>query len=332
MRRPAFGVELHEYLDAQTVLKEAELAERLGYDSVWLGDSQLIWRELYVLLGAVAANTSRVALGTGVTNPVTRHASVTASAMATLQELSGGRAILGVGLGMTSLSTMGMRPATRADLGAYLETVRTLCEGGTAEGSHGPMKLNFGSRGKCPPIVIGAAGPKVLRLTGRIADGVILTGTARPGEMLRTMLQCVREGRAESAAPDKPFTTYLGVAAAVHADRSKALAVVRPHVAASALKNPRWELHGAARRASELVQRAYDRYEHMSPGDKFDTLIPDEVVSQFAIAGTPAECREQVVSLFEAGIDEITIRPYGVDGGSRAAALEDFAREVMARC
>src|SRR3954454_15986162 len=66
---PRFGVELHEYLDAPTVLAEAQQAEALGYASVWLADSQLIWRELYVLLGAVAATTTHVTLGTGVTNP-----------------------------------------------------------------------------------------------------------------------------------------------------------------------------------------------------------------------------------------------------------------------
>src|SRR5919199_5132472 len=99
MKAPRFGVELHEYVDAATVLREARQAEALGYASVWLGDSQLIWRELYVLLGAVAATTARVALGTGVTNPITRHPAVTAGALMTLQELSRGRAILGIGLG-----------------------------------------------------------------------------------------------------------------------------------------------------------------------------------------------------------------------------------------
>ena len=67
MGTPAFGVELHQYLDAPAVLREAQQAEALGYASVWLADSRLVWRELWVLLGAVAATTRRVALGTGVT-------------------------------------------------------------------------------------------------------------------------------------------------------------------------------------------------------------------------------------------------------------------------
>src|SRR5438045_386601 len=127
MSRLCFGVELHQYLDAPTVLGEIQLAERLGYDSVWLGDSQLIWRELYALLGAGSVTTSRVALGSGVTNPVTRHAAVTASAICTVQELSGGRAILGVGLGDSSMETMGLKAVTRAHLAGFVQTVRSLC-------------------------------------------------------------------------------------------------------------------------------------------------------------------------------------------------------------
>ena len=114
MSRRCFGVELYEYLDARTVLEEVQLAEELGYDSVWLGDSQLIWRELYVLLGAAATTTARVALGVGV-EPVTRHLAVTASAIATMQELSRGRAILGVGVGDSAVHTAGLAPVT-ADL------------------------------------------------------------------------------------------------------------------------------------------------------------------------------------------------------------------------
>src|SRR5579884_4448866 len=329
MSRVCFGVELHEYLDAPTVLEEIQLAERLGYDSVWLGDSQLIWRELYALMGAGAATTSRVALGSGVTNPVTRHAAVTASAITTVQELSGGRAILGVGLGDSSLETMGLKPVTRARLAAFVREVRALCSGeAVSSPAGGEMRLTFGSAASCPPIVVGASGPKMLRLAGEIGDGVIVTRQARAGERLDAMLSCVREGRAASDRPDRPFVVCLSAAAAVHGDRQKAIAAVRPHAARSLL-TPLWRLDADAQRASERVRAAYDYAEHMNPGAAHAEAIPDAVVAQYVIAGRPEECVEQVGSLFAAGVDEITIRPYGVDGGSRRAMLETFAREVM---
>ena len=106
----SFGVEIHPYYDVPTLMHEITLAEELGYDQVWIGDSQLIWREMYVLLGAAAQATSGILLGSGVTNPMTRVSAVTASAAATLQELSGGRLTLGIGNGFTSVNTMGRRP------------------------------------------------------------------------------------------------------------------------------------------------------------------------------------------------------------------------------
>jgi 5,10-methylenetetrahydromethanopterin reductase len=330
MSRLAFGVELHEYLDARTVLEEIQLVEALGYDSVWLGDSQLIWRELYALMGAGAVSTSRVALGTGVTNPITRLPAVTASAITTIQELSGGRAILGVGVGDSSMATMGLQPVTRAHLSRFVATVRALCNGESAPSpAGGEMRLTFGASEKCPPIVVGASGPKMLRLAGQIGDGVIVVRQAQAGERLQAMLDCVRAGRAESERPDRPFVVCLSAAAAVHGDRRKALAAVRPHVARG-LFTPTWSLSEAAQRASEAVKTSYDFYEHMSPTAKHAALIPDEVVTEFAIAGTPADCVAQVQALFEAGADEITIRPYGIDGGSRGATIETFAKEVMA--
>src|SRR5919108_2675515 len=126
---PAFGIGLWGSLDARTLLDEVRLVERLGYDALWIGDSQLLWREAYVLLGAAAALTSRVRLGIHVTNPVTRHPTVTASAMLTLQEASGGRALVGVGVGSTAVRTLGQQPVSRAELARWVELLRALATG-----------------------------------------------------------------------------------------------------------------------------------------------------------------------------------------------------------
>jgi 5,10-methylenetetrahydromethanopterin reductase len=328
MPKPTFGVELHQYLPVATILDEVQLVERLGYDSLWFGDSQMIWRELYVLLGVAAATTSRVLLGTGVTNPVTRHLTVTASAIATLQELSHGRMRMGVGVGFTSVNTTGLPTATRAELVQFVEVVRALCEGETVPSATGSMRLAFGGRGTAPPVLVAAGGPKMLRLAGEIGDGVILARYSCHGEALRAMLRCVREGREASGQPDKSFVVCAGPAVAVHPDRAKALDAVRPHVA-RALFNPLWPISPAAQRASERMRSAYDVYQHLAPGAGHAASVPDEIVSEFAVAGTPDECREQVRGLFDAGIDDIIIRPYAVDGGTRADMIETFAREVM---
>jgi 5,10-methylenetetrahydromethanopterin reductase len=325
---PAFGVELHEYLDARTVVDEAALAERVGFDAVWFGDSQLLWRELYAIVGAATVRTERVLLGTGVTNPVTRHVSVTASALVTLQELSGGRVVAGIGVGDSAVKTLGQRPVSRAALAQYVRDVRGLAEGERVVSPTGELHLNFGAPGRCPPMVIAASGPKMLELAGEIGDGAVVTRRAQPGPVLAAMLDRIRVGRSAAGRHGRPFRTCLSASVAVHPDRDPAIQAVRPHVA-STLRHVHWAMSEAAQAAHERIARVYDIYQHMDPAAIHADLVPDEVVTEFAIAGTAAACVEQAVGLFRAGVDEITIRPYGVLGASRAQTIEQFAREVM---
>jgi 5,10-methylenetetrahydromethanopterin reductase len=329
VQRPSFGVELHEYLDAPTIVAESELAEALGYDTVWLGDSQLIWRETYALLGAVAVRTSRIRLGPGVTNPLTRHVGVVASALVTLQELSGNRVIAGVGLGDSAVRVIGAAPASMAALTEFVSRLRGLSEGSTVSTPEADLRLVFGAAGACPPVVIAASGPRMLRLAGAIGDGAIVTREARAGETLNAMLASVQEGREEAGATAGPFWTCLSASVAVHPDRTPALQAVRPHVASTLRARLHWPLSPEAEEARDRIAAEYDFYRHMDPAAVHAGLVPDTVVTQFAIAGTAEDCIEQAVALFEAGIDEITIRPYGVAGASRAEMIDQFAQQVV---
>jgi 5,10-methylenetetrahydromethanopterin reductase len=332
MSTPAFGVELFQYLPAATIIEEARLAERLGYDSVWLGDAQLLWRELWVMLGAIAVSTERVAIGPSVTNPITRHPSVTAGAIATLQELSGGRARLGIGVGNTSTGMIGAPAAPRARLREYVATVRALCAGAAVPAEQGTMRLVYADPARPVPIYIGTAGRRTLPLAGELGDGVIIgSGTCTPA-LLAARLAALAVGRARAPA-GRPFRVAISVAAAVHPDRARALAAVRPSIPPSLRHtDPSWPVSDAVRAAREAVLAHYRYDEHMSPavGERFAALIPDAVVSELSLAGTPEECRARAAALFAAGVDEILINPYGVDGAPRAATLEAFAREVIA--
>ncbi|MFI5266578.1 MAG: LLM class flavin-dependent oxidoreductase [Chloroflexota bacterium] len=321
-----FGVELHQYLDARTIVEESRAVEELGYDALWLGDSQLIWRELYVLLGAAATVTSRVTLGVGVTNPVTRHAAVTASAMMTLQELSGGRGILGLGLGHTSVATMGLPRATRQELAAYVNVVRRLCRGEEVATEHGPIRLAYAKPEAAPRIIIAASGPNMMRLAGQIGDGVVMAGQMGHPEVRREALERVQAGRPGQAGE---FLVCAGVAACVSREPGAALDAVRSHVA-QGLLSPLARLGTAAASARETLASSYNTYDHMHPGARHAGVVPDEVIPEFAIAGTPEDCVRQAKAIFEAGIDEITIRPYALPGETRLRMIEAFAREVMA--
>ena len=136
-----FGVGLFPTEPLPRMVELAKLSERLGYSNIWIGDSHLIWREAYVNMVAAALNTSKVRLGTGVTNPLTRHPSVIASIYATLEELAPGRFIIGMGLGDSSVETMGMKPAKLAYFEKTLREMRDLLAGREVQIETGKIHL-----------------------------------------------------------------------------------------------------------------------------------------------------------------------------------------------
>ena len=170
----ALGLALWGTEPIDRLVAHARKAEAIGFESVWVIDSQLLCREVYVTLTAIALATSRIRIGTGVTQPMTRFPSVTASAMASLQEISGGRAMLGVGTGFSSLRTLGLAPARLAELKAWVTVVRTLLRGETAVlegGTTGRIEWLTGPTGV--PVLVAASGPRVSRAAGRLADGAL---------------------------------------------------------------------------------------------------------------------------------------------------------------
>jgi 5,10-methylenetetrahydromethanopterin reductase len=168
----------------------------------------------------------------------------------------------------------------------------------------------------------------MLRLAGQIGDGAIVTGCGRDSPRLRAMLDCLRAARA-TAAPDRAFRTCLHVPAAVHPDRRQAYAAVHPQVAVGLL-GPHWPVSEAAEQAGAKLRASYDYYQHMSSQTRYADLIPDEVVPDFALAGTPDDCVPALRGLLALGLDEISLVPYAVDGGSRADMIAALARDVIA--
>src|SRR5262245_34005133 len=161
----------------------AALAEAVGFDAVWVPDERF-YRDCYVTLAAVAQATRRVRLGPCVTDPYSRHPALTAVAAATLDELAGGRAVLGLGAGISGFAALGLRrgrPATA--LREAITLVRRLWAGeevaqaGQIVRFHG--RLDFATPPSIPVFVAGR-GPRILELAGEIADGVIIGALASP--------------------------------------------------------------------------------------------------------------------------------------------------------
>src|SRR5262249_58665636 len=116
-------------------------AEAAGFDGAGILDSQMLCRDTFVILGQAAAHTSRIRLFPAVTNPLTRHASVLAGAIQTVEELAPGRVKFVIGTGYTSASTIGRKPATLAEMRACIGAVKTLLAGGSVHFGGTPGRL-----------------------------------------------------------------------------------------------------------------------------------------------------------------------------------------------
>ena len=320
-----FGAGLFPTEPLQKMIQLAKLSEELGFTHIWVGDSHLIWREAYVNMAAVALNTSKVKIGTGVTNPLTRHPSVVASAYATLEEYSPGRMIVGIGLGDSSVETMGMKPAKLSFFEKTIQQMRDLLSGKEVQLETGKIHLLHPCKNKVP-IYIAASGPRMLELSGRIADGIIvLVGVA--DEYIAHAKEKIAEGARAAGRKLEDIDLVLWVPCAV-SDKAPAKDAVKAHVARVVAHPLPYVLDANEQKVLEEIRKTYDYYHHMDQEANHAEVIPDWLVDKFAIAGTVDQCRTQVKRIKKSGIQQIAIIPYSALGGSREETLRGFAKAI----
>lgn len=323
------GVGLFPTEPVGTMCEYVRLSESLGYDNVWFGDSQNIWRESSTVMGAAAVGTERIVFGTGVTNSVTRHPSLLASTWATLAEFTGGRVALGIGTGDSSLRTMGLKPLKLAELEASIRDLRALFRGEkVAEPTSGAeYHLNYLTEPMNIPIYIAASAPKILRMSGRIADGVIvLVGTAP--HFIEAALKTIEAGAAESGRTLDDLHIVLWTPTAIDEDRTQARDLVRAHVSRVAIRPLPATVDPALEKVIDRIRDSYNYYEHMSTEASHADLVPDELVDLFALAGTRDECTQRLKEIEALGVDQVSIIPFVRPGESRAPTIRTFAEIV----
>jgi len=319
------------------VVRQVQLAEALGYDTAWITDTHLVCRELWVTLAACAGATSRIRLGPGVTVPHTRHASVTASALATLEELARGRVVCGVGTGGSAAETMGLtirQTARVATLDAVTTTVKRLLAAQAVRFESGREGRLAWLRQPCAvPIYVAGSGPRMLAAAGRLGDGAIMYASTSP-PILRAGLQCVAAGARESGRTLESLDIALWSPMSIAADGRLARDHARGRVA-SALRHPLpVPLSPEDQAVVDRLRAGYDSFEHATAGPKHRDLVPDRFVDLFALAGAPDEVAAQVRRVMAVTqIQRIIILPQVPDRAllTREGILQLFAEEVMAR-
>ncbi|HKW73188.1 MAG TPA: LLM class flavin-dependent oxidoreductase [Candidatus Dormibacteraeota bacterium] len=251
--------------------------EAEGVARVWVIDSQLAMKDVYAGLVVAALNTSRIGLGTGVTNAVTRHPTVTANAIGAVAEISGGRAILGLGAGDSALYGIGLKPQKVAEVEEAIGFFRAHLEATI-------------------PIYLAVSQQRMCELAGRDADGAIVMGPAQP-DMVRRQVDWIRSSRPH----DKPFEIAL------IAPTSTDIEDVRSWASTQArLLSHHKELSPSLARFSEEIKRSaesYDYAEHLSTRADHSAAVSDEMVRTLGVVGTPDECATRLRELRSAGID-----------------------------
>ena len=297
-------------------------AEGSGFDILGLADSQSLYRELYVGMAQVAACTSTLKFGPRVTNPVTRHPAVTASAMASLEEMAPGRTLLGLGTGDSALSAIGLSGVRLIELQEYVEAVRGLMAGEQVTYQGKSMRLAWANARI--PLYISAHGPKTLRLAGALADGVVV-GTGFTPEVVRDTLAQIRHGAEEAGRSLDELDIWWWAHCNVAGSEAEALRDLRSPLAAAGNHLTRFTAEGKhippeRLEAFRRLRREYQVESHFDTrSDSANTLLTeklgllDYLAKRFAIAGTPEQCVERIRDLAKLGVTNIWSAPSFTD-------------------
>jgi 5,10-methylenetetrahydromethanopterin reductase len=337
---------------ARFAAAQAERAEARGWDGIVFADSQNLAGDVYVALTLAAGATSRIGIGTGVTNPYTRHPAVTAASIATIHELTGGRAVLGIGRGDSALAYLGLAPAPVPVFARYVERVQaylageeppagddeslaSLDAGSLPLGQQPRLRIEWLARAALPkvPVDVVGTGPRVLEVGGRLAERVTVSVGADPGRV-EWALDVARRAHGEAGLDPASLSLGAYVNVVAHPDPAVAARLARPSVLSFARFSA---MHGVAvgpageadRAALEGIAPAYDMNRHFRHREDEGPTLPPGFVERFGVVGAPAGCAERLAQLVALGLDRLVIvGPTAPTDPAAAEAETCFVEEV----
>jgi 5,10-methylenetetrahydromethanopterin reductase len=257
--------------------------EAEGVRRIWVIDSQLAMKDVYAGLVIAALNTQRVGLGTGVTNAVTRHPTVTANAIAAIAELSHGRAILGLGAGDSALYGIGLKPQKVAEVEEAIGFFRSHVD-------------------RTVPIHLAVSQPRMCELAGRVADGAIVMGPAQP-DMVRRQVEWIETGLKAAERNRKEFEIAFMATLASEPEDIRSWASTQARLLGQYRELP----ESLLRFRDEITRSAesYDYAEHLSTHASHGAAVSDDLVRALAIVGTSEECAARLRALGATGLDAL---------------------------
>jgi 5,10-methylenetetrahydromethanopterin reductase len=324
-----FGVGF-ENLTAREFISSARLAEGLGYKSFWVPEDPF-FRGGFALASAIAASTRSMRIGLGIINPYTRHPALIAMELGALEEVSEGRALLGIGASLKvfvegQLSIPYIKPGT--SIRESVEIIRRLMRGEKLnyEGKVFQVReaaLNFQPPRKDSPIHLGVIGPKNLELTGEIADGLLLSAMTSPA-YVRYAMEHIRRGAERAGRSLDGFEVGAYLFISISEDEKAAREAVKPFLALLISLVGEHPILTCAGLSPEEIKPFCESF---ARGEMPVGLVTDWMVDTFAIAGSPERCREGLAKVIEAGVTHPVA--FEVPGVSSEKIIRDVHAHLM---
>ncbi|SNS27286.1 methylenetetrahydromethanopterin reductase [Geodermatophilus saharensis] len=331
---PAPEFLLRSYPLPDDVGAHAAAAEEAGWDGLLLTDTQNLSMDVVGSLYLAASATSRLRLGTAVTNLVTRHPAVVASTFATLHHVTGGRAHLGVGRGDTALELVGLRPPSAREFEQQLGRLCGYLRGGTVDVD------GFGSRitwlpvagERAVPVDVFGSGPHVIAAAARQADRVTVTVGAEP-ERVAWAVRTAREARAAAGLDPQTLDVGAFVVVGVGTDEHALAELVRGNASISAhfQRGAPSSLSTADAAVVADVSAHYDTYHHGLEHAAQAESLSEEFLRRFCVIGDPDECVQRLLGLIGLGLSHVTVvgGSRDIDPGVRERSDRLVATEVL---
>lgn len=294
--------------DIREYVRQVRMLDDAGIAMFGCGDSQALYHEQFIRTALAAEHSSRARVGTWITNPITRHPAVTAAAIATVDDIAGGRAFLGVGTGDSTVYNASLRPASLASLERFVNTVRELHQDGVSQWRGRPCYLTWAQRRI--PIGMAVSGPRAMRMAGRLAD-VVWVCLGLQKDEIAIAKQALEEGAREAGRTLADIDVWWMVQLNIAESREAALEPIKANLATSGHIIFRYGLEGKAvppqyqAQAQELARR-YRPTHHFDNLTLTDELgLTDYLADRLAIVGTVEDCAQRVKELEALGVNQL---------------------------
>jgi probable F420-dependent oxidoreductase len=318
------------YTELISVMQEAE---RQGFGYGWTYDSHILWQESYATLPLVGAATEKLKLGHCVTNPGIRDPTITASWYATMQDLTNGRMVMGIGRGDSSRRVVGLKPVKVAEFEAALRMIKDLMNGRPVEWNGKDLKLEW-VRGELPgiPMYVAGYGPRALGVAGRVGDGVIIQ-LADP-QIIQWIMDTARKAAEEDGRDPDAIECIVCAPSHISDDIADAREQVRwfPAMVSNHVMDL-IERYGedsdeipAALTDYVKARKFYDYKEHSRVGAKHGEFVTDEICDRFCVLGTADQAAEKLRQLESIGVDQFNI--YLMTKGQQET-LDAYGKQII---